>query len=179
MNNLKKWLIFGIVFVTVLGTLSHFIYEWSGQNPLAGLFVAVNESTWEHIKIAIFPSLILIAIQYHYFKGNNNFLIGSFLSMLAIILLIPIFFYGYQAILGDDFLILDIIDFIVSIIIGQFIFYRVMKSNELPKAYKISSIVGIVVIIVCYLTFSYYPPHNFLFEDPITHKYGVEGHSNN
>lgn len=177
MDNLKKWLIFSIIFIVTLGTLSHFIYGWLGENPIAGIFVAVNESTWEHIKIAIFPSLIVFAIQYKHLKDNNNFFVGSFLSMLTMIILIPALFYGYKAIVGDDSLIFDIFDFIFSIVVGELVFYKVMKSKELPEVYKTSSIIGLIIIAICYLTFSYYPPKNFLFEDPITHKYGVEGHS--
>ena len=34
-----------------LGTLLHFVYEWSGGSPWAAAVSAVNESTWEHMKI--------------------------------------------------------------------------------------------------------------------------------
>jgi hypothetical protein len=174
-NNLKKWLIFGIIFIVTLGSLSHFIYEWSNENSLVGLLVAVNESTWEHIKLAIFPSLILMAIQYPFLGKNKNFFIATFMSILAMVILIPVFFYGYQIFFTDS-LILDILDFIVSVIIGQFIFYKVMKMDEIPKICRISSIIGIVIIVIGYLSFTYFPPRIFLFEDPNTNNYGIAGH---
>ncbi len=172
-DNLKKWLLFGILFIIILGSLAHFMYEWSGKNPIMGLLTAVNESTWEHIKLAIFPSLILLLIQYPFLKNNKNFFVGTFLSMLTMILLIPIIFYGYQAIIGKDIFILDILDFIISVIIGQFIFYKVMKLKVLPMVWRISSIIGIIIITFGYLTFSYFPPRTFIFEDPITKTYGI------
>ena len=38
----------GILCVSILGTLLHFTYRWSGRNPLIGLIAPVNES-------AVFP----------------------------------------------------------------------------------------------------------------------------
>lgn len=48
-NILKSTTIIGFIFVLVLGTISHFAYDWSGQNTLIGFLVPVSESTWEHI----------------------------------------------------------------------------------------------------------------------------------
>lgn len=172
MNKLKKWLIFGIIFIIGVGSLSHFVYEWSGYNKIVGIFVLVNESVWEHIKGAIFPSLILMIIQYKYLRDNNNFIVASFLSILTIILLIPLIFYGYQLFVGN-MLILDILDFIISVILGQFVFYKVMKYEYLSKSVRILSIIGLTIIIISYLLFTYYPPKIFLFEDPVTFSYGI------
>ena len=43
--------LFRFIFISVLGVLLHFTYEWSGDNAVVGLFSAVNESTWEHLKL--------------------------------------------------------------------------------------------------------------------------------
>ena len=45
----------GILCVSILGTLLHFTYRWSGRNPLIGLIAPVNESVWEHMKLLFFP----------------------------------------------------------------------------------------------------------------------------
>lgn len=47
--------LFRFIFISVLGVLLHFTYEWSGDNAVVGLFSAVNESTWEHLKLLFFP----------------------------------------------------------------------------------------------------------------------------
>ena len=44
----------GILCVSILGTLLHFTYRWSGRNPL---IAPVNESVWEHMKLLFFPML--------------------------------------------------------------------------------------------------------------------------
>ncbi|EFC94286.1 hypothetical protein CLOSTHATH_07548, partial [Hungatella hathewayi DSM 13479] len=48
MNRLKRCTLIGILFVSVTGTLSHFLYQFSGNCFLTGLFSPVGESTWEH-----------------------------------------------------------------------------------------------------------------------------------
>ena len=49
------WELAGFLFTGALGVLLHFLYEWSGGNTLAAAFSAVNESTWEHMKLLFFP----------------------------------------------------------------------------------------------------------------------------
>lgn len=58
MKKLKLATVIGIIFVLITGSLAHFVYEWSGNNALAGLFTPVNESVWEHMKLVFFPMLL-------------------------------------------------------------------------------------------------------------------------
>lgn len=58
MSHLKRLSVIGVIFVTLAGTLSHFLYGWSGKNALVGLFAPVNESVWEHMKLLFFPMLL-------------------------------------------------------------------------------------------------------------------------
>jgi hypothetical protein len=37
-----KWEISGIVFVFLLGALLHFVFEWSDESRIVGLFASVN-----------------------------------------------------------------------------------------------------------------------------------------
>lgn len=46
----------GFIVISIVGTLLHFLYEMSGHNKIVAIFAAVNESTWEHIKIALTPT---------------------------------------------------------------------------------------------------------------------------
>ena len=48
----------GMFFVAIVGTFLHFLYEFSHHNKLVALFAAVNESTWEHIKICMTPTIL-------------------------------------------------------------------------------------------------------------------------
>ena len=64
----KRYIVTGFLFVGILGTLFHFVYDWCRQARLIGLFVPVNESTWEHMKLLFIPMLIYIAICFQYVK---------------------------------------------------------------------------------------------------------------
>lgn len=44
--------------IAALGALLHFLYELSGCNKVVAIFAAVNESTWEHIKICLTPTIL-------------------------------------------------------------------------------------------------------------------------
>src|SRR5690625_180398 len=55
------WMILPLSFV---GSLLHFTFDWTGHNRLAAIFSAVNESYWEHIKIAIWPVVLLQIILF-------------------------------------------------------------------------------------------------------------------
>ena len=51
----RFWPLTGFLTTAVLGTLAHFAYRWSDGALLAGVFCAVNESVWEHMKLLFFP----------------------------------------------------------------------------------------------------------------------------
>ena len=55
--------IFGFIFTCAIGTLMHFVFEWSENNPFVGLFCPVNESVFEHLKMLFFPYLIWTFIE--------------------------------------------------------------------------------------------------------------------
>lgn len=38
MKALKRDIGIGIVFSVIVGTLAHFVYEWTGKNPIAAIF---------------------------------------------------------------------------------------------------------------------------------------------
>ena len=41
-----------VIPLIVVGSVLHFAYDWSGHHRVVAVFAAVNESYWEHIKIA-------------------------------------------------------------------------------------------------------------------------------
>ena len=167
----------GLLFVLIFGTCSHFIYEWSGHNKWAGIFCAVNESTWEHMKLVIGPSLIWMAVEAPFLYSNPNFILAEALSITAMMLLIPIIFYSFLLVLKKETLILGILDFVFSAIVGQVVSYWILISVPVPSWANYLSSAVLVLILYMYLRFTIKPPKIFLFKDPITNNYGFDGHS--
>ena len=59
----RTWETVGLLVVLAAGNLLHFIYDWTGQSPIAAPLAAVNESTWEHMKLLFFPALLFTMVQ--------------------------------------------------------------------------------------------------------------------
>lgn len=175
MNNKKNILRFQIIsaiFIAILGTLLHFAYDWSNQNLIIGVFSAVNESTWEHLKLLFFPVLITIVIGYFYIgKYFPNFICSKTIGIITSILSTIILFYTYSGILGFNIDIINIIIFFINVILSEYISYRLIISNYKCNN-KISSII-LIVLSLCFILFTYFTPQIGLFQDPITNNYGI------
>lgn len=164
MKQLKHSTILGIIFVLITGTLAHFLYHWSEDNFIIGLFTPVNESIWEHMKLLFFPMLLYSLIMNFKFKKKYPCITSSFsFGILLGTLLIPILFYTYTYILGKNTLILDIGVFILSTIIAFFTAYKFTLSCKL-KPYTILLCSLISILFLCFLFFTYHPLYfSFVF----------------
>lgn len=167
----------GIIVIAAVGTLLHFVYEMSGHNKFVAIFAAVNESTWEHIKIGMTPTLLWSLYDGYVYGQNTNYIIAKSLSLLTIIVLIPILFYSYTAFTKKSILWIDVICFYIAITCSQFVLKTILDMSELSFIMTYFSFILLTIEIGCYALLTYQPLKNFLFEDPITHKYGLLGHS--
>ena len=167
----------GALFISVIGTLLHFVYEFSGHNKTTAIFAAVNESTWEHIKICLTATIIWSLFDGFIYGINSNYLIAKSLSLLTIILVIPVFFYTYKLFLKKEVLWIDISSFYITIILSQLVFYYFLNIDALPFIYTYLCSILLFIEISAYALLTYKPLRNFIFEDPISHKYGIEGHT--
>lgn len=122
-KNFSRYIIFGVIFNIIVGTLLHFLYEWSGKNPIVGLFSPVNESVIEHLKMLYFPMLVWVIIGYYkYARKNRSYFPSAFAGLVCGLLTIPAIFYSYTAFTKTEILFVDIALFILSIIIAYSIF---------------------------------------------------------
>ena len=166
MNNLKRFTIIGIIFVLITGTLAHFVYDWSGQNHIAGLFTPVNESIWEHIKLLYFPMLIYSVFMVFTLKKDFPCIVSAFcLGILAGTCFIPIFYYAYSFILGKDFFVLDICTFIFSVLLAFWLSYKYTLSCKL-ESYTLLLLLFVCVLFACFFVFTYHAPNIAIFQEP-------------
>jgi hypothetical protein len=171
MNKLQKYQIFSAIFAIILGTLLHFTFDWSNQNTIIAAFSSINESTWEHLKLAFYPMLITTIIGSFIFPKEKNFLCSKTIGILTAICFITIFFYTYTGILGRNIALIDISSFIIAIILGEYISYDLIQSSF--KCNTKISIIIIIILLLCFLFFTYNPPKIQLFQDPLTGLYGL------
>lgn len=129
----KKITGLGILWTIVLGTLSHFFYQWSHENMLVGLFSPVNESVWEHLKLLFFPALTYMFIEQ---KAMGKAMPGLFgknlLGIFAGLLVMPLLFYGYTAFSGKSILLVDIGIFCVCVLLTFLLPYK-LRNRQISK----------------------------------------------
>lgn len=166
MNQLKRLTLIGIIFVIISGTIWHFVYEWSGNSRIAGLFFPVNESTWEHMKLCFFPMLLYSFYMNKKLKKTCPCITSALLTgILSGTFSIPVIFYTCTGILGYHCLILDMGVFIASILIAFYTVYRLTLSCRLKTRQNILILLT-AILGVCFLLFTYFPPNIGIFANP-------------
>lgn len=160
------------IFIMIVGTLLHFTFGWFNNNLLVGTFSPINESIWEHLKLLFFPMLISTIIGYFY-KGRfiPNYLCSKLLGIILSMSFILVFFYTYTGIIGTNFAIVDIASFFIAVLLGQYVAYLKMESTF--SCNKLVPSIIVLVLYLCFLIFTFFPPHIALFKDPITGMFGI------
>jgi hypothetical protein len=170
--------LWAIVPLGILGTLLHFLFDWTKHNKFIGVIAAVNESYWEHIKIAVWPVLL---VQLGLFAAGG-FQFSSFIPAATIALYsIPIAMTGlvflYKAVSKRNILWIDISVFFLVIAIAQLVFTQLLQDLESSFATILISLAFLVGLVVAFLRFTSLPPKETdVFIDPTNKKYGLRAH---
>jgi hypothetical protein len=167
----------GIVFIIIFGSILHFTFEWSGGNAVVGVFSAVNESVWEHLKLGFWPAIVFALVEFKYLrKETNNFMFAKTIGVYLIPITIVVIFYSYTAIIGESVLVIDILSFVLAVVVGQLVSYRLLTGKRLPYNLDLVSLIALTLLGLAFVIFTFYPPQLGLFQDPITGGYGLGGH---
>jgi hypothetical protein len=167
----------GIVFIIIFGSILHFTFEWSDGNAVVGVFSAVNESVWEHLKLGFWPAIVFALVEFKYLrKETNNFMFAKTIGVYLIPITIVVIFYSYTAIIGESVLVIDILSFVLAVVVGQLVSYRLLTGKRLPYNLDLVSLIALTLLGLAFVIFTFYPPQLGLFQDPITGGYGLGGH---
>lgn len=166
--------ILGIIFTAVLGTLLHFLFKWSMDHPAVALFAAVNESTWEHLKLLFFPVVLYTIFEYAaqgcYLPG---YLYARCLALCAGLAFIIAAFYTYSGILGDNYFLIDIAIFLAAIVLTFILTTLIQKWRRALPSHTWVALLVFLVVAAAFFVFTFYPPHIGLFKDPQADDYGI------
>jgi hypothetical protein len=167
-----------IVPLGLLGSVLHFLFDWTKHNRFLALFSAVNESYWEHIKIAIWPVFVFQLAMF----SMGGYQILSFVPAATIALYsIPVSMVGlvfiYKALTKRNILWLDISIFFVCIAVAQSIFVLILGQLSPTTGTVVISILFLLGLIIAFLLFTVRPPKEpDVFVDPINKRYGLRAH---
>ena len=169
----RRWEIVGLLWTLAAGNLLHFVYDWTGQSVAAGLFSAVNESTWEHMKLLAVPWILFSLVEYIAVR-SGGIVAPRAAGLLVGLAAIPLLFYGYQGIVGRDSMIVDILIFQVAVLLGFWVSWTLQRRRQLSGAgWTVLGLLMLLGVWALFLLFTFRAPDLPLFIDPLTGLRGI------
>ena len=167
------WQAVGFAAVTFVGTILHFLYDWTGGNILVAPFSGVNESTWEHMKLLFWLLFLFALVQRLFLKDQENYWCVKLAEILLGLVLIPVLFYTYNGVFGKSPDWINITIFYVTALLVFFFEWWAFRNDRLQCKHPRLAFAAICLIGVLFVVFTFAPPQIPLFQDPLTGTYGV------
>lgn len=168
-----SWQTAGFAFVSVAGTVLHFLYDWTGNTVIA-LFSGVNESTWEHMKLLFFPMFLFAIVEKAVMgKDESRFWCVKLKGIVRGLVWIPVLFYTLRGVFGPTADFINIGIFFVSAGLSFAYETRQFNSHTTPCRYEKHAFMLIGVIAVMFVLFTFVTPPIPLFQDPIDGRFGI------
>lgn len=164
-KSISVWQMIGFVFTGVGGTLLHFLYDWTGQDPVVGAFSAVNESIWEHMKLLFFPMLVFSFIEYALI-GNAypNFWCVKLIGALWGLTVIPVIYYTYTGSLGVSADWFNIAIFFIAAAAVYWLETKLLQRGWPRCAYPAAALGVLLLWGAVFVMLTYFPPNLPLFQ---------------
>lgn len=155
--NVKQYNVIRFLIISILGVLLHFTYEWSGNNPAVGIFSAVNESTWEHLKLLFFPMFLITIWEYIKNAGQpDGFIQARTISIISGMLFIIVTFYTIRGVFGKPAEFVNIIIYFLSVVFALWIEHRVLAASARISPY--TSIAILLFMAGAFVVFTFKAP---------------------
>jgi len=163
-NSFKRTELAGIAFVWIIGTLFHFIYEWSGNSPVIAFMTPINESPWERLKVLFFPVILYALIEFFILgKKYRNFATAKLLGIISGMAFILVAFYTYYGIFGQEILLLDMgIFLLASYLTHSVSCFHCLHRQTRTLPFKLAPAM-LAFMVICFVVFTIYPPSLPLF----------------
>jgi hypothetical protein len=173
-----QWTQWGIPVVFLLSGLMHFVYAWSGNQTWVGMLAPVNESVWEHQKLAFLPLLFWWATGYAILRKRlpvspGKWFIACAVAEMICPLFIISFFYTKTGAFGVHSLFLDIASLLIALVLAQWMGRHVLRYAEDKPWLGLCGIFLLVLLALALVVFTFTPPKLPLFMDSLTGRYGI------
>lgn len=160
------------IVANIIGIALHYTHKPNTKSIFVHFVSAVNESTWEHLKLAFMPMLFLCFVQTIILRNDYpNILEASLFGAICTMILIPLIYYPVRFILKKEVVLLSIGIFILSVSLGYFVEFLLISNTTTFISESVALIIGIVIFVL-FALFTFYPPKIFLFRDPTNNRYG-------
>lgn len=169
------WSVAGFLTIAILGSLLHFVFEWSGNAIPVALIAPVNESVWEHLKLGYWSLILFTVFEHASLRGQvSNYFFSKAVGITIMSLTILIIFYSYTAVVERSILWIDIGSYFFGAAICQMTVFKMFTSKRLPGHLEVFGKLVLVVYAFLLMLFTFYPPSFGIFEDGRNGTYGLE-----
>ena len=169
------WELAGFLWTAAVGTLLHWLYEWSGRATVAAAFSAVNESVWEHMKLLTVPVFFFTAAEVCFqSREHPNILAVRGAALLTGLLLIPTVYYTYTGALGRRFMWVDIALFYAADAAVFWLSSRWRRQRRWSAGWQqAAGLLCLWLLLFLFIWCTYRPIRLPLWQDPTTLSYGI------
>jgi hypothetical protein len=177
-DQLRLWFLWSFPIISFSASAMHFVYELSGTLTAVGLFAPVNESTWEHQKLAFLPILLWWVISFVIIRKRTSvsplrwFYSGAVAELVCPLFIIS-FYYVHTGAFGLHSLLLDVASLFIGVILGQVGGLHSYRYSRLNRMWVFSIFLMTALLFLAYIVFTFAPPQLPIFIDSLTGRYGM------
>lgn len=174
-KRLCDWEILGFLVVGAAGALLYYLYDWTGGSAAIAAFAAVNDSTWEHMKLLWLPYFAFTMVEYPVFaEPYRNFFAAKAAAGLSGALLIPLLYYTVAGMFGAPPMWTSVaIFFFADAAMYALSCYLLNAFVLRGTLWQIAGFLVLWAVAFAFVFFTYRPPYLPLFRDPLTFQYGI------
>lgn len=147
----------------VLGTGMHFVHHAPFFNEFWGYVFPVRESVWEHMKMLLYPLLLLGC--YAAFRQKDWRAISGPILITPLAWVVQIVaFYVYWLPVGHEITIIDVIEFVIVMALAVWQGEKWSHHENIRRLWPLAICLAVVMIVaVAILTYTF--PEWVLFQD--------------
>lgn len=170
--NFFIWSIFSSICIVILGSGWHFLYDILGKSDLVAWCAPINESIWEHLKLTLYPVLIVMLILYglHFIPcGPSIHKVILMISASVCIsdLIIVSIYYVFSGGFGLTGMAIDLTAYGIGILVGQLLSaIHLLPLRQIPKWVYSIGYIFLIGLIMITAVFSYNAPDLPIFIPP-------------
>ena len=157
----RKEIIISSVLLILFGTSMHFVHHFPFFNHFWGYIFPVKESVMAHMKMVLYP-MLLLSLYLVIGRRDIREFGAPILAGLTVMPLIVVAFFSYWVFVHHELLALDIVIYVASIVCAVWLALRWRKGRFVRQYWPLWILVFfLVAILTGYLT--YHGPDWILF----------------
>lgn len=173
-QNYFIWSLITSICIVILGSGWHFLYSICGESKLVAWFAPVNESVWEHLKLTLYPILIVLLIFHALHLIPNHppiwqVMLVAATSILTANLIIVSIYYVFAGGFHLSGMAVDLTAYGIGILSGQIVAaVHILPFRKIPRWVSVLGCLYLVIMLAITAIFSYYPPDVPIFIPPVS-----------